>query len=167
MKFDLILSEIDMFKRFFVFWVLAGTFVVTMLMNSGFDMRRFLDPDFLWIFASIFGLGVLGFAVRQTSGDINILVFRRIVRGVLVIGIIGYLLFAFSQPRAEFDPQSLLPEEGTDWFSVAVNIFAFYFGAWALIAGLEKRIPNLFVFFDPTFYQKVEKAPKKKPDIKK
>jgi hypothetical protein len=106
--------------------------------------------------------GGLGFFFTTKVPGIDFLASRRFFRLVLVAVVVGHLFFTSYQPSGEFDPQSLLPEEEKDWLTFWGNIFLAYFGAWALVSGLEKRVHNPFVFFYPTFYQKIENPKKKK-----
>lgn len=124
--------------------------------------ERILDPYFLW--SLVFALGinsVFGFVVQLAKPDIDILFVRRWVRNGLIL-VACYLLFVAYKPSPEFDPQSLLPEEGTDWFDVGLKFFASYLGAWAFLSAFEKRVHNLIMFFDSSFYREVKKLDKKK-----
>lgn len=124
--------------------------------------ERILDPYFLW--ALVFALGgnsVLGFVVQLAKPDIDILFVRRWVRNLLIL-VACYLLFVAYQPSPEFDPQSVLPKEETDWFDVGLKFFGSYLGAWAFLSGLEKYPHNLFMFFDSSFYREIKKSDKKK-----
>lgn len=129
--------------------------------------ERLLDP-YLWFALgfAMFGNGILGLVVRSATHNIDILFMRRLVRNMFIV-VMFYLLFTAYQPSPEFDPQSLLPPEGTDWFNVGIKILAAYLGAWALLSGLEKHAHNLFMFFDSSFYTEIKKPMKKKPIAKK
>lgn len=106
--------------------------------------------------------GVLGRFFPPKASDIDFLATRRFFRTILILFVIGHLLFTLYQPTEEFDPQSLLPEEGKDWLTFWADIIIAYFAAWAFVSGLEKRVHSPFVFFNSEFYQKIEKPKKKK-----
>lgn len=176
MRFERIPAEVDMFKkRYIVFGTFAVSLVAVMIVNDIFGFGRFLDWDFLWMIVGIVGCGLLGFVLRSTVGEeLDFLFFRRTVRAMLMIAVVGYLLLVFFQPSPEFESLSqedtrqwLLPQEGTDWFSIIVNILAFYFGSWLLLSGVEKTLLNIGVFFDPSFFNEIKKPIKKKSSVKK
>lgn len=106
--------------------------------------------------------GVLGRFFPPQAFAIDFLAKRRFFRTILILFVAGHLLFTVYQPMEEFDPQSLLPEEGKDWLTFWANVLIAYFGAWAFVSGLEKRVHNPFAFFNSEFYQKIEKPKKKK-----
>lgn len=129
--------------------------------------ERILDPYlFLALGVAMLGNGVIGFTLRLTTHNIDILFMRRMMRNIIIL-VAFYLLFTAYQPSPEFDPQSLLPEEGTDWFDVGTKMFAAYLGAWAFLSALEKHVHNLFMFFDSSFYSEIKKPIKKKSSLKK
>jgi hypothetical protein len=106
--------------------------------------------------------GALGFFLPPKALGTDFLDSRRFFRTTLILFVVGHFLFTMYQPTEEFDPQSLLAEEGKDWLTFWGNILLSYFAAWGFVSGMEKRVHNPFVFFDPSFYQRIDNQKKKK-----
>lgn len=124
--------------------------------------ERIFDPSFLFALGIVMlGNGAIGFALQLTTRGIDILFMRRLVRNLIIL-VAGYLIFTAYQPSSDFGPQSLLPEEGTDWFGAGAKMLGAYLGAWAFLSALEKHAHNLFMFFDSSFYTEIKKPIKKK-----
>jgi hypothetical protein len=122
-----------------------------------------LSPYFWFMLAVIIACaGALGFFLPLKALGTDFLDSRRFFRTMLILFVVGHFLFTMYQPTEEFDPQSLLAEEGKDWLTFWGNILFAYFAAWAFVSGMEKRRHNPFIFFNREFYQKIEKPAKKK-----
>jgi hypothetical protein len=115
----------------------------------------------LTLAVAIASAGAFGFFSPLKVSSMDVLALRRFFRTVLMVAVIGYFIFTAYQPTAEFDPQSLLPEEGKDWLTFWGNTIIAYFAVWALVSGLEKRVHNPFAFFNFEFYQKIIEKPAK------
>lgn len=105
--------------------------------------------------------GGFGYFLRSLHPNPNVLRFRRILQFGIVVSLF-YILWVFAH-LPEDDPQSLITN-GADlsWISPMAVFLSVYFGAWAFIGGLEKRVHHIFIFFDPSFYSEIKKPAKKK-----
>lgn len=107
-----------------------------------------MDPAFFTLFfaKALMILAVaygIGFVVRLKIPDVNLPVLRRCMSGAVVLYTVLILIMGN-------DPGALGGILGV------INFLTGGLAAWALLMGVEKRIIELWEFFLPSFYRKVQ-----------